>query len=72
VNWKPKTSIGRKIYKIEDIFLYTGRIAGFLEKESRSYPPRLLRKSFFQEKAQFYNKRYIRPMQEYITFGYYL
>ncbi|WP_255361921.1 MULTISPECIES: hypothetical protein [Methanosarcina] len=42
MNREPERSIGRKIYKIEDIFSYTGRIAGFLEKESRPYPPRLL------------------------------
>jgi hypothetical protein len=42
VNRKHEKSIGRKIYKIENIFLYIGRIVGFLEKESRPYLPRLL------------------------------
>jgi hypothetical protein len=31
-----------------------------------------VKKTLSGEKAQFYNKRYIRPMQEYITFGNYL
>jgi len=42
VNPKCEKSIGRKIYKIENIFLYIGRITGFLEKESRACPSRFL------------------------------
>jgi hypothetical protein len=72
VNWKCEKSIGRKIYKIENIFLYIGRIIGFLEKESIPVLPDSGKNSYFREKVQFYNKRYMRPMQEYIMFGNYL
>jgi hypothetical protein len=42
VNQECEKNIGRKIYKIENIFIYVGRIKGFLEKESSLCPPRFL------------------------------
>ena len=49
-----------------------GIITGSLEKEYHPYLPDSCEKNLFQEKAQFYDKHYICPMKEYITFGNYL